>query len=403
MWLFSILYSIIGIYCLFYAVYNTINLLAGVLWLHNKRKAIGGADTSNLEWVVFLPAYKPNERLLEALKVIRRASFDGTLHIYVLFQDADQRIVKQAQAFGCIIEQKSFSHVQGNPYHEALRHMAGTLKKWVGEGLLNPSHIVLLDKDNLVDVGFFSKAALYTDDYEIVQGCRKPLSTSSAGAVYDAMAESLNDTMLRASKMLQRSCPEFSGSGIVFPVETFNYLVNHLDGRAPGMDKNLMIQLLLRNLPVKVAYVPEAMLYEEKTDDLEALKRQRVRWFGNQYFNAIYYGKKLFKKGGQKALDYLLALYRPPRSVHWLLALVGAALEVIFLWNASWVPFPFFTISFLTIALGVLAFVLEAPRRMNSFFRLIIFAPILAWNNLISAFKGVQKKSQGKFIHTRDA
>lgn len=398
-----IIYYLLGSYFLFYALYTSLNLGLGYYWKNRYKIPFWKVNTSELEWIVILPAYNPDERFLQVLDSISNAYFDGKLHVYILFQRADEKIVSAAKKYNYIIEENIFYNPAGNPYHDALRHISENIRQWVREGKMNPSHVVLLDKDNLVTKKFFERMALYTDYYEVLQGQRRPLETKTAGQVYDALAESMNDSMMRAAKMQLGSCPEFSGSGLVFPVGTYDYLVNHLDSRAPGMDKNLLIQLLLRgkNESPSVGYIPEAILYEEKTAQIDNLQKQRIRWFGNQYFNALYYTPKLLRKGSWAAIDYAISICRPPRSVHGGMAILGSVVELT-LWTAFGFQFiPMFSIGLGITMLGMGAFILEAPaKRISYFSKLVTHTPLIMFNNIKSVWQGIGKKSQGSFIHT---
>ena len=59
--------------------------------------------------------------------------------------------------------------------------------------------------------------------------------------------------------------------------------------------------------------------FRRKTTDLEAHNPQRLRWFGEQYYNALYHARDLvasaFRYRRLAAFDYLLTLWRPPRSL----------------------------------------------------------------------------------------
>ncbi|GAA4841164.1 glycosyltransferase [Algivirga pacifica] len=394
-----IFYHILGTYFLFYSIYTSFHLLNGSKRVSREKKG-KNIDISYQEWVVFLPAYKPGKVFLEVLEAIQNAAFPGKLHIYVLLQEASEEIASKIKAYdGVYVEEKSFKEVIGNPYHEVLRYMCRQTKDRISKGELQPTHVVLLDKDNIVASDFFEVMASNIQDYDIVQGRRAPLKVETAGQAYDALAEALNDAMFRMSRMKIGASPEFSGSGLVFDFASFDYATTHLDPKAPGMDKNLLIQLLLRDQPPLIGYIPEAVIYEEKTEKLEALQSQRVRWFGNQYYNALYYWKKLFSKGKLDTIDYAIALFRPPRSVHWLLLLLGTGLELI-CWMFFGSFFPLFSVSLLATGLGITKFVLSEKKRGKWFRQIMKKVPSIALNNLLSVWKGIQKKSQGKFIHT---
>jgi len=185
--------------------------------------------------------------------------------------------------------------------------------------------------------------------------------------------------------------PELSGSALLFKIEAFNIATRNLDARAPGMDKNLLIQLLLANK--KISYVPDAQVLEEKTDNNEVIKKQRIRWFGNQYFNAFYWGKALLLKGKPATLDYAITLYRPPRSIQMVILPILASLEITF--NINYI----FALSTILTFTGILVFLVK-EKIWQEAFKIAFTLPRMAFDNLKSALKGSSKKQQGKFIST---
>ncbi|NTU74305.1 hypothetical protein HGB07_09295, partial [Candidatus Roizmanbacteria bacterium] len=146
-------------------------------------------------------------------------------------------------------------------------------------------------------------------------------------------------------------------------------------------------------------------LHEEKTDDLQVLHAQRVRWLGVQYYIALTYGLKLLITGLKKRqwspIDYAISLMRPPRSVQVLLVPLLALIEVlIYIINGKFIySVPILSISTLLLVLGVGIFMIVSGF-MPLFVRVAMSLPKFALSNLAASIKGIQKKNQGKFIHT---
>jgi len=191
------------------------------------------------------------------------------------------------------------------------------------------------------------------------------LSVNNAVAFFDNTTEALNDSMFRKAKQNVGLMIEISGSGALIETELFIQAINSLDPKAPGFDKNFMVQLLSHKRDVRTIYWPASELFEEKTSAMDAHNPQRLRWFGEQYYNALYHAKTLLKAAHTyrrtAALDYLVTLWRPPRSVQVVAVPVAAVMEVTwFFYFGAWpVYFPIFTVSAVVLALAIIIFLVS--------------------------------------------
>ena len=381
------IYYLVGAYLLFYSFYWCYLSVLSTLFspTPNSKKVLDKWQMEKL--LILFPAYQPNFQLVEAVKAAKGIDCDDSkVEILVLLQHDTYDIKRLLNNLGVSIIEKSFKDVKGNPYHEALRFCAQEAIK------RDASHILLLDKDNIASPGFIQNIKLYGDiTADVWQGKRTAINSETKAAVYDGISEKLNDALLREAKQVQGLPPELSGSALLFKTDAFNIATHHLDARAPGMDKNLLIQLLLSNK--RISYVPTAQVSEEKTDDNEVIKKQRMRWFGNQYFNAFYWGKALLLKGKMATVDYAITLYRPPRSIQMVILPLLACLEFII--NINHI----FTLSTILTFIGILVFLVKEGIWREAF-KIAFTLPKMALDNLKSALKGSAKKQQGKFIST---
>ncbi|UZR98020.1 glycosyltransferase [Chondrinema litorale] len=381
-----IIYYSIGLYFLFYSFYWFFLSIMGMIY--SKSKRIKNNDYIKIDNLVILfPAYKPDLKLLEAVKAAKAIKNIPKAEILIILQEDVNNIKELLLEEEITIVEKNFKNVNGNPYHEVLRFSASVCKE------LNASHILLLDKDNIANNDFINQIFSFGNpNADVWQGKRKALNQENNWATYDSFSEKLNDMLLREAKQALDLPPELSGSAILFKTEVFENAVNNLDSRAPGMDKNLLIQLLLSNKII--SYVPEAIVWEEKTASSEVLQTQRIRWFGNQYFNALYWGIALLKKQKPACLDYLITLYRPPRSIQIVLLPILMILELL-----TFKFIEIFSYSFLFTIGGILLFLIK-ENAWSSAYSIAQKLPIMAFRNLKSAANGVSKKQQGKFIST---
>jgi hypothetical protein len=394
----------VGVYLL---VYSTYSFFLIAVSLFERRKTSKKINSSSPEILLVMPSYQPSGIFSEVLGSVEAAAKNHNIKGYVLLQEADKFYEELARGKGFYVEEKTFRHLPGNSYQHALRHIATTISKGQEAGQWNPKFVMILDKDNVLDENFFNRIPdlLYTD-FEIIQGRRMPLNCNTSFAFFDAVSEALNDAMFRKAKQQCGMMVEISGSGVLIETSLFIETVQKLDGDAPGFDKNFMVKILTSPRKVKSIFWPASQLREEKMTDPSDMQRQRLRWFGEQYYNAIFNFKALVAAGLTKKelapVDYLITLWRPPRSVQLMATGVLALIELIGTVMYPFWPFefPLYTIAFLTFGCALALFLID----QGIFLQTLLHSaklPRLTFNNLVSAFRSMKKENRGTFIHTR--
>jgi hypothetical protein len=400
----KILLVILSAYLLFYSVYWFILTLFGLSTARSKQCI---HNPSNPELLLVLPAYKPSKLFYQVLDSTALAIAGRNIKVLILFQDCkDKQLMEYAKSMRFLVEEKSFNAQKGNTYQQALKHITTLLIEGRRKAIFNPEFVMLVDKDNLLSKDFFRSIPLsYYERFDIIQGKRKAIASASAIALFDTISELLNDMLFRRAKARLGGMIEISGSGALIETDLFIRTVNKLDARAPGFDKNFMANLLTSKREIRTIYHSESVLFEEKTAELAAYNPQRIRWFGEQYYNAIYKAKDLIKATLRykrlAALDYLITLCRPPRSIQVLVAplLAGAEMGWYIYAHEWYLGIPVCSISFLIITISISIFLLS-ERLLIQAIRNSLQLPSLAWNNFFNAAKSLKKENLGKFIHT---
>jgi cellulose synthase/poly-beta-1,6-N-acetylglucosamine synthase-like glycosyltransferase len=382
---------------------DLLNILMGVM---TRPKRPGIENLSNPEMLLILPAYRPGEIFTKVLASVQQAIEQRNIRVYVLLQEADPHYRQQAEAHGFIVEEKKFSHLPGNSYHHALHHIVDRIQEWKQERLYTPHFVMLIDKDNVLSPDFFRHITPQQyQQYDVMQAKRSSINAEGDVSFFDTISEGLNDTMFRAAKSLIRGAIEISGSGALIKTKLFVETIRRLDSRAPGYDKNFMVQILSASYAVKTTYFPYMQLHEEKTADIESHNPQRVRWFAEQYYNALYSAGKLLRAFVRyrrfSAFEYLVVLWRPPRSLQILLVpLLGLIELAAYGWQGFWwLGFPYLVSSTLALMAAAFLFLIRERLLLRSL-RYAIKLPKLALNNMLNAGNSIKKENHGTFIHT---
>ncbi len=393
-----------GVYLLIYSTYSFFLIAVSFF---GRTKADKNMNGSCPEILLVIPSYQPSEIFSEVLYSVAEATKNHRIKSYVLLQDADPLHGVLARLKGFYVEEKTFRHLRGNSYHHALQHIATNIAEGQQSGRWDPKFIMILDKDNVLDENFFNRIPdrLYKD-FQVIQGKRMPLLVNTSFAFFDAISEALNDAMFRKAKQQCGMMVEISGSGMLIETGLFIETVGKLDGDAPGFDKNFMVKILTSSKKIKSIFWPASQLREEKMADASDMQQQRVRWFGEQYYNAVFNFKDLIAAGLKKKdlapVDYLITLCRPPRSLHLmatgLLALIELVGTVIF---PYWpLKFPLYTIAYLIFACGLTVFLIDQGILIKTLLHSTKL-PRLTFNNLISACRSMKKENRATFIHSK--
>lgn len=157
-------------------------------------------------------------------------------------------------------------------------------------------YLIVLDADNLMEEDYLKKVDSYIEIHNslAIQTQRAPKNKNNELAVLDGISESINNHIYRMGSSALGFSASLNGSGMVFGFHIFKDIISQMDSIG-GFDRELEYRLLEQG--IKVKYLKEAIVYDEKVDDGKTFESQRKRWISSQY---VYLFKYLNK--GLKAL-----------------------------------------------------------------------------------------------------
>ncbi|MEL6670714.1 MAG: glycosyltransferase [Bacteroidota bacterium] len=143
------------------------------------------------------------------------------------------------------------------------------------------AHVLILDADNHLDPQAHPYiAALLQQGWEALQIRRIAKNLDSHWALLDGLSEALNQAIYRAGPAAIGWAPQLSGSGMVFEKKLLKACLAGWD-TAGGFDRELEIQVLQRGK--KIAFLGEAVIWDEKVNSGAVFSQQRRRWVSSQY------------------------------------------------------------------------------------------------------------------------
>nr|WP_308463749.1 glycosyltransferase [Chitinophaga nivalis] len=181
--------------------------------------------------------------------------------------------------------------------------------------------LIIFDADNLVHPDYLQVLNTYFNKgYRAVQTNMLAKNTDSLFARLDAAGNLFNNFTDRKMRMELGLSANIWGLGIAIETDLYKEIVyQHFLG---GFDKKIQADIV-KKIPL-LAYAQEAIVYDEKVENGEALEKQRTRWI-NAYFKYFATGWDVLVTGirrGRFNLVYFgINLLRPP-----LFLILGAAM-----------------------------------------------------------------------------
>jgi cellulose synthase/poly-beta-1,6-N-acetylglucosamine synthase-like glycosyltransferase len=269
-----------------YLAYNVIiQLLLSLAAL--KKPGKPKKEASKRRFAIFIPAYKEDRVIVETVKKALSQQYDYELfRVFVIADSLQKETLDKLAELDCTVIE----------YGEEDRTKTKALRcalKQVEAGQFDAA--LVLDADNVLAPSFLERSAQAIDSgYVAMQGQRKAANLDSEVAILDAVAESVNHWIYCRGAQALGLPARLMGSGMVFEMELFRALINQIDA-VGGFDKALEIELAKRKL--NIAYLEDAVVYDEKVRSRQVFTQQRKRWISAQFHYLGHYVREGFSQG----------------------------------------------------------------------------------------------------------
>lgn len=243
--------------------------------------------------------------------------------------------------------------------------------------------IVIFDADNLAAPDYLRWINRYLElGFAAVQGQRTAKNLDSFYARADAAGEFYKNYTDRELPFRLGSSAVISGSGMAVDRELY---VAYLDSPEiqegkhrwkKMLQEDKILQNFLLRRDVRIAYAAEALVYDEKVADGQAVETQRSRWLYS-YFQNMPNAAGLFRsgllRGSFNQCWFALVTIAPPLFVQILLAGILALAGLLWYWPVLVLMLAGGVIFVMNIPLSL--YLVGAPREVqNVFWRLPVFA-----------------------------
>ena len=262
--------------------------------------------------------------------------------------------------------------------------------------------VMILDADNVMAAGCLEKVnAAFRSGYEAIQCHRTAKNKNTAVALLDAISEEININLFRRGPSLAGLSAAPIGSGMAFKTALIREIFTSQEIlHNPGEDREIDMQLMRRH--IKMAYLDDALVYDEKVASAQVFEKQRVRWLEAQWNHL----KRFFDadmKNAQKSFLFFnkffqnLLLPRVLALAFFCFLLLILLVQVFFHLNLL-SPAPVFWLSMMVLYFFTLA--ISIPPHYYSMQTLIALrkVPLLMLSMVKALFQ--MKKKRTEFIHT---
>lgn len=278
----SFVFYLVDLFLLFNVVYLLLFAIAG----HGKVARWKQQDTASeitfRRICVLMPTYRADSVILETAPAAQHHEYPGLFRVHVIadnLQPATVHMLRQ-QNIG-VLEVDFVKSTKGKALLAAFEVIPANTYDIA----------VVLDVDNVLGADFLIQVnRAFAVGYRVAQGHRVAKNLNSSFAILDACNEEINNHIFRQGHANLGMSAALIGSGMAFE---FNYLKHLLQniGDTPGEDKELDFCIVKDR--VKIGYLSQAYVYDEKISNSKAFTTQRTRWIAAQ----IEFLKKYFWQG----------------------------------------------------------------------------------------------------------
>jgi cellulose synthase/poly-beta-1,6-N-acetylglucosamine synthase-like glycosyltransferase len=255
--------------------------------------------------------------------------------------------------------------------------------------------VVILDADNLMAKDFLTRMNLgFANGYKVIQGHRIAKNSNTSFALLDGISEEINNHIFRQGHRAAGLSSALIGSAMGFDYKLFKRLMLHINA-VGGFDKEL--ELLIAREKIKIDYLPDAFVLDEKVQNACRFTNQRRRWLSAQFY---YFGRDflpslrlLITQGNIEYFNKAFQFILPPRILLLgVVILINLFVQSIRIGNtAEW---------FYLLVITVLIFLFSVPLKFYSFktLKVIFDLPKGFFWMIVSLIKS--RRANRKFIHT---
>jgi len=280
--LFYIVFLIVFIYATVSVAYLFLFAFAGKFFYRGKQTA-SAAPSKKI--AVLVPAYKEDGIIISTAENLLKLDYPKELYdAYIIADSFQPETIAQLRALPVQVLEVSFDK---STKVKSLNQAFSRISK--------PYDIALIcDADNILARDFLKKIdGAFGNGARAVQGRRVAKNLDTSFAILDACSEGINNHIFRKGANALGLSSAVIGSGMAFEYETARKVLLGIDA-VGGFDKPFQLDVVGQG--IRIEYLNDALVFDEKVDSPHAFKQQRKRWISSQFIYLKRFFLPAFKK-----------------------------------------------------------------------------------------------------------
>ena len=322
-----ILYS----FFLMATIYLLVFAIAGLFYKAVKQTS----SVRYFKFAVLIPGYKEDNVIVDvANKALDQDYPKDYFDVIVIADSFKKETIDKLKDLNIIVKEVQFEQSS----------KAKSLNKAMESLSVEYEAALILDADNIMAHNFISRInQAFNNGFVAIQGHRLAKNANTHFAVLDALSEEINNNIFRRGHRMLGLSAALIGSGMAFDYQLYKSLMGQIESF--GEDKELEHKLLKRRIPI--AYLDNALVYDEKTTKSQIFVTQRTRWIANQLSYATNHlgeGFEELYRGNIDFFDKIVQHLIPPRililgfsTIIVILSLIFNSISWNYLWIVQWI------------------------------------------------------------------
>ncbi|MDA3943873.1 MAG: glycosyltransferase [Bacteroidetes bacterium] len=312
-------------------------------------------DFKKRRFAILIPCYQEDEVIFEVTQQALEQNYPASLFDVIIVADKfEKSTIEKLATLPVILFDESFSiSTKTRALNHALRNLPEN----------KYDIVVILDADNLMESNFIAHLNdAFSFPYQAIQAHRAAKNLNTNFAVLDAISEEINNNIFRKGHRNAGLSSALIGSAMAFRYDFFKQLMQDVEV-VGGFDKELELRLLRDHHLIH--YLEDALVLDEKVQNVHVFSRQRRRWlsaqfhyFGKHFIPAL---KMLFKQGNLDYFNKAFQYIQLPRVL--LLGLLLLASFFSLFYNPVWLTLAWMAAT----GLIIMALLLAVPIKFYNF------------------------------------
>nr|WP_315422943.1 glycosyltransferase [uncultured Pedobacter sp.] len=263
----NLLFWISGIYLLLNCLYLAFFAIAGLFALPKTQK-----HASEYKKIALLfPTYRDNSVIIESVKSALKHQYNGLFEVVVIADGLQPETNIILQNLGAkVIEVFFEKSTKGKALYFAMEKLQDS----------SFDIAMVLDVDNVMGMDCLHYInSSFQQGNKVIQVHRTAKDVDTSFAFLDACNEEVNNQIYRKGHAVMGLSATLIGSGMAFDFSYFHTLLGEI-GDTVGEDKKM--DFIIAKDKVKVAYLNDVFIYDEKVENAQVFTNQRTRWIASQ-------------------------------------------------------------------------------------------------------------------------